>query len=277
MSEGRIEGKACVVTGAGGGIGSATARRFIKEGASGVICADINFAAAEETAKSINEEFPGNRAVALHCDVSKKADVIKSVELCEGKFGKIDVYFANAGVLGKYIPISDETEESFLRTLNINTMGAFMAIKYASEAMKRHGQGGSIIVTSSIASLRADITPLQYAASKGSLLSMVVAANDRLLSDRIRVNAILPGGVMTDMAMGVARDLHEQGLEMAGYDIDRFPFFETDQMAGIVLFLASSESEPIKGQFIIADGGMANSMGSQPPPQPKRQKKNAKL
>lgn len=272
----RIQDKACVVTGAGGGIGSATARRFIAEGASGVICADINLESVQAVVDAINEEFPGSRAVALLCDVSKKADVIRSVDLCVERFGRIDVYFANAGVLGKYIPIADETEESFLRTLNINTMGTFMAIKYASEAMKKCGNGGSIVVTSSIASLRADITPLQYAASKGSLLSMVVAANDRLLTDRIRVNAILPGGVMTEMAMGVAKDLDDQGLQMTGYDMERFPFFETDQMAGIVLFLASDESMPIKGQFIVADGGMANSMGSQPPPQKKKIRK-AKL
>lgn len=200
--------------------------------------------------------------------------VKKSVDVCVSTFGQIDVYFANAGVLGKFIPIASETEESFMRAMQINTLGPFMAIKYASEAMKNTAGGGSIIVTSSIASIRADITPLQYAASKGALLSMIISANDRLLVDNVRVNAVVPGGVLTPMAMGVGRDLSEQGLMLPGFDSARYMFIEPDQLASIVLFLASDESIPIKGQAIIADGGMSNSMGSQPHPKPK---KNSKL
>lgn len=164
-----------------------------------------------------------------------------------------------------------------MRTMAINTLGPFMAIKYASEAMKKTAGMGSIIVTSSIASIRADLTPIQYAASKGAVLSMVIAANDRLLLDNVRVNAVLPGGVMTNMVMGVAKDLDDQDLELKGYDAKRFPYIETDQIASIVLFLASDESIPIKGHSLVADGGMANSMGSQPPPQKKVKKVKAKI
>ena len=209
--------------------------------------------------------------------MSKVDDVKKSVDLCVSKYGKIDVYFANAGVLGRYIPIADETEESFMRAMQINTLGPFMAIKYASQAMKKTAEGGSIIVTSSIASIRADLTPLQYAASKGAVLSMVIGANDRLLLDNVRVNAVLPGGVLTQMVMGVSNDLKAQGLELPGYDAKRFPFIETKQIADVVLFLASDESSVIKGHALVADGGMANSMGSQPQPrkiQPKRKSAN---
>jgi NAD(P)-dependent dehydrogenase (short-subunit alcohol dehydrogenase family) len=261
---GRIEGLACIVTGAGGGIGSAAAKRFAKEGAVGVVCCDINFASVSLVAQEINSEFP-NRAIAVQCDVSNSAQVLHSVKLCVETFHRLDVYFANAGVLGKYVPLAEETAESFERTLQVNTLGGFLAIKHASEAMKTLGNGGSIILTSSIASIRADVTPLQYAASKGALLSLVVSANDRLLLDKIRVNAVLPGGVLTEMALGVSKDLDSQGLQMAGYDFARFPFIEVEQVANVVLFLASAESEAIKGQFIVADGGMANSMGSQPP------------
>jgi NAD(P)-dependent dehydrogenase (short-subunit alcohol dehydrogenase family) len=274
----RLEGKACVVTGGGGGIGSATARQFIAEGSKGVIVSDIDFNAAKLVCEEINLDFSGNRAIPHKADVSLKKDVEESVDLCIRKFGSIDVYFANAGILGKYIPIIEESEESFMRALQVNTLGGFMAIKYASEGMKKNGgNGGSIIITSSIASIRADVTPLAYAASKGALLSLIVSANDRLLLDKIRVNGILPGGVMTNMAMGVAKDLDDQGLILQGYDMDRFPFFETSQIASCVTFLASDDSIPIKGQFIIADGGMSNSMGSQPPPTKKKVKKMAKL
>ena len=163
-----------------------------------------------------------------------------------------------------------------MRTMAINTLGPFMAIKYASEAMKKTSGGGSIIVTSSIASIRADLTPVEYAASKGALLSMVIATNDRLLLDNVRVNAVLPGGVMTNMVMGVAKQLHDEGLELTGYDAKKFPYIEAEQIASIVLFLASDESIPIKGHSLVADGGMANSMGSQPPPQKKQEKPAAK-
>jgi len=275
----RLEGKACVVTGAGGGIGSATCKRFIAEGAIGVVCADIDEEAAKATAADINEEFGKGKAIAIKSDVSKVEDCKKSIDLCVSTYGRIDVYFANAGVLGRYYPISQETEDSFMRTMQINTLGPFMAIKYASEAMKTTAGGGSIIITSSIASIRADLTPLQYAASKGAVLSMVIAANDRLLLDNVRVNAVLPGGVLTPMVMGVAKDLEDQGLELKGYDAKRFPYIETEQIASVVLFLASEESSCIKGHALVADGGMANSMGSQPPPQPKKTKqaKKAKL
>ena len=194
------------------------------------------------------------------------SDVKATVDICVQKFGRIDVYFANAGVLGRFVPISEETEESFMRSFAINTLGPFMAIKYASEAMKRTAGGGSIITTASIAAIRSDLTPLQYAASKGALLSLVISANDRLLMDNVRVNAVVPGGVLTGMAMGVAKDLDDQGLILPNFDPNRYIFIQPEQIASIVLFLASDESIPIKGQASVADGGMANSMGSQPHP-----------
>ena len=160
-----------------------------------------------------------------------------------------------------------------MRTLQVNTLGPFLAIQAASEAMKQTG-GGCIIVTSSIASIRADLTPLQYAASKGALLSMVISANDRLLLDNIRVNAVLPGGVMTDMVAGVAKDLDDQGLFLKGFDFKRYPHAEPEQIANVVCFLASDEASLIKGQAVVADGGMANSMGSQPLPQKKTSSKD---
>lgn len=187
-------------------------------------------------------------------------------------FGRLDVFFANAGMLVPYTPISEETEDSFMRSLQVNTFGVFLGIKYAAEAMKITG-GGSIICTASIAAIRADLTSMQYAASKGAVLSMVTAANDRLLLDNVRVNGILPGGVPTDLMMSVPKKLHEMGLEMRGYDIARFPPIDSTEIAKLVTFLASDDSIAIKGHALVIDGGMSQSMGSQPYPVPIRKKK----
>eukprot|EP00510_Aplanochytrium_minuta_P007687 CAMPEP_0184034902 /NCGR_PEP_ID=MMETSP0955-20130417/21230_1 /TAXON_ID=627963 /ORGANISM="Aplanochytrium sp, Strain PBS07" /LENGTH=276 /DNA_ID=CAMNT_0026321835 /DNA_START=110 /DNA_END=937 /DNA_ORIENTATION=- len=265
----RLQGKCGVVTGGGNGIGEATAFYLARSGAK-VVVADLDAEAAEETATEINEVFPGS-AVAIKCDVSKKADNIGMIDLCVEKFGRIDFFFANAGVLRKFVPIADEAEEQFLQTLQINSLSSFMAIKYASEAMKKTG-GGSIICTSSIAAIRADLTPLQYAASKGAVLSLVQSANDRLLLDNVRVNAVLPGFVGTQLMMTVPSALEEQGLTLPGYDIHRFPPIAPEDIAKIVAFLASDDSSPIKGQAIVADGGMSQSMGSQPYPRKKKTK-----
>ena len=268
----RLTGKCCVVTGGGGGIGAAACKKFVQEGAQGVVVADINLEAAEETAKEINDEFAG-KAIAIKVDVSKPQGAQDSVDACVKKFGRLDVYFANAGILGKFVPIADETPASFERTLQVNTLGPFLAIQAASAAMQKTG-GGSIVLTSSIASIRADLTPLQYAASKGALLSLVISANDRLLLDGVRVNAVLPGGVMTNMVTGVAKDLDDQGLFLKGFDFKRYPHAEPEQIASVVAFLASDDSAVVKGQCLVADGGMSNSMGSQPLPQKKKSDKD---
>uniref|UniRef100_A0A7S2S5Q5 Uncharacterized protein n=1 Tax=Mucochytrium quahogii TaxID=96639 RepID=A0A7S2S5Q5_9STRA len=263
----QLKGKCCVVTGAGSGIGAATAMLFARHGAN-VVCADIDEESAKESAQDINQDFPGC-AIHLKCDVSNKADTKNVVDLCVSKFGRLDVFFANAGVLNKFVPIINESEEQFMKVLSINTLSVFMAIKYAGEAMKKSG-GGSIICTGSIAALRADLTPLQYTASKGAVLSMVRSANDRMLLDNVRVNAVVPGGVLTPLVMRVAQNLHAENLELKGYDSMRFPPIDPAEIAQVVVFLASDQSQCIKGQQIIADGAMANSMGSQPYPTKKK-------
>lgn len=259
----RLLGKCAVVTGGGNGIGAATAKFFALHGAK-VIVADYDLEGATDVASEINDDFPGC-ALAVKVDVSSKEDNMRMIDLCVTTFGKIDILFANAGVMSPMVPIGEETEESFLRTLNVNTMGVFMGIKYASEAMKKSG-GGSIVCTASIAALRADLTPLQYAASKGAVLSLVTSANDRLNLDKVRVNAVLPGGVMTGIVMGVAQNLYQQGLKFDNYDYRRFPTIDPTEIAKTVMFLASDDSSQIKGHALVIDGGMSQSMGSQPYP-----------
>lgn len=263
----RLEGKIAIITGAGSGIGKATAILFATEGAA-VVCADIS----EEPAKETSEEIckAGGRSVALRADVRKEEDSVQMVNAALDNFGQLDVFFANAGVLPKSVPIAEETGESFTNTLAVNTLGPFYAIKHASAAMKTNGRGGSIIVTSSIGAIRAEHTPLQYGSSKAALLSLVQAANERLLDDGVRVNGIAPGGVFTPMVERVAKELYDAGVSI---NIEsKYMPNPPEEIAQIVLFLASDESKAVKGHTLVCDGGLSNSMGSQPPPKPMKKK-----
>lgn len=146
------------VTGGGSGIGEATTELFVRHGAQ-VMIADVNMENARDVVARINADYPHSVA-CVKCDVSSSSDVENAVAACVKTFGRIDVFFANAGILGPYVPIAEESDESFERAMKINSFGAFYAIKHASEAMKKNDEGGSIVCTASIAAIRSDITPL---------------------------------------------------------------------------------------------------------------------
>lgn len=253
--------KVCVVTGAGSGIGLATSLLFAEKGAKGVVCVDIDSDAAKETASEIEETFPGTKAIAIRADVSDEADSRRVVEECVKRLGSVDVYFANAGVLGRQTDVREETASSFERHLKVNLMGPFFAIKHASTVMAEQEDGGAIVCTASIAAIRADVTPLGYSCSKAGVVALVRSAQDMLISRNVRVNAVMPGGVMTAMSGEVAQRVRADGLRVSGYDMAKFPPADPSEIARVVLFLASEASSFIKGQTVVADGGMSNSMG----------------
>lgn len=205
-----LQDKVCVVTGGAGGIGRATALLFASEGAK-VVVVDLNAEGADETVQIIRDAGVGE-GLAHTADIGDEADSKAIVDAAVGTWGRLDVYFANAGILGKYLSIEETTVEAFNRTLRINALGTFLAIKNASIAMKLNpnAAGGSIVCTASIAAIRADVTPLEYSASKAAVVAMVRSAADRLILDKVRVNAVMPGGVLTNIAMGVATDIDSQ-------------------------------------------------------------------
>jgi len=221
----------------------------------------LQFFRAQETVTEINEAAGAEVALALQGDVSNEADVKASVERCVAAFGRIDSYFANAGIMPKYAAIEDTTEESFMRCMRINTLGPFFAIKHASAAMQEAGEPGSIVCTASIAAIRADVTPLEYSASKGAVIAMVRSSADRLLGTGVRVNCVVPGGVVSNITQQVAMEMDERGQSLKGYDMEAFPPADPTEIGKVVRFLASEDSAFINGQAIVADGGMSNSMG----------------
>lgn len=254
---GKLEGKRAVVTGAGSGIGRASARRFAKEGAS-VLIADWNEAGLEETRKLIAAD--GGKVSARKFDAGKEADVVALVEQAMSELGGIDVFYANAGISGGSGLISDTSVEHFTETLRVNLIGPFLAIKYASPHMAKQGKG-SIICTASVAGIRSGAGPVAYSASKAGVINLVTVAANQLRGTGVRVNAICPGLIETGMTKPIFEYARAAGKEKKVGQLN--PLLragQPEEIAGAALFLASDDASYVNGQAIAVDGGLTSSL-----------------
>jgi NAD(P)-dependent dehydrogenase (short-subunit alcohol dehydrogenase family) len=246
----RLDGKVALVTGGSGGIGSATLRRFVAEGAA-VVCADIN----KEGGEKIVEELKaaGGRASFSHCDVTELEQVTASVEGAVDEFGRIDILFNNAATsTGGYV--ADLDPEGWERSLRVMLTAAMYGMKAAIPHMLEQG-GGSIISTSSIYGHVSSAGNAPYATAKAGLINLSRTAAIEYGRRGIRVNTICPGAVdtpMLDTVVGLGLKSREAIAEM--HAIGRT--IRPDEIANLVLFLASEESSAITGQSIIIDGGL---------------------
>ncbi|HEX7949916.1 MAG TPA: SDR family oxidoreductase [Candidatus Limnocylindrales bacterium] len=246
----RLAGKVTIVTGAGSGIGRATAIRFAEEGAR-VTCVDINGASAEATAREI-----GASAFAVQADVSLAAQVQAYTDATAERWGGLHVVFNNAGVNlpGVFHEASDEVVD---RTLNVNVKGCIYGCRYAIPHML-HGGGGSLINTSSVNGLVAEPFLAIYATSKGAIVMLSKGIALDYAKQNIRCNAIAPGWVDTPVNYAHAEMLG--GLDKVYSEIDSFQPIgrpgEPREIANVALFLASDESSFVTGSVLVADGGM---------------------
>lgn len=248
----RLLNKVALITGGSGGIGRETALLFAREGAA-VVVADVNDTAGQETAQMILDQ--GGKAVYVRADVSKAADCENMVAVAEQTFGQLNIVFNNAGIMHSDDDNAVTTEESVWDlTMNINVKGVFFGCKYAIPALKRAG-GGSIINTASFVALLGAATPqIAYTASKGAVLSMSRELAVIHARENIRVNALCPGPLRTELLMKFLSTEEKKQRRLVHIPMGRFG--EAKEMAYAALFLASDESSYVTGTDFLVDGGI---------------------
>ncbi|MEI9926683.1 MAG: SDR family oxidoreductase [Sphingomonas sp.] len=251
----RFADKSIVVTGAGSGIGRATAMGFAAEGGR-VIAADRS-EAVQETVRAINDA--GGRATAVQMDAGSERDVEDVVALACAEFGGLDIFYANAGTSGGVEGIFDSSVELWTEVLRVNLIGPFLAIKHAAPRIAERGQG-AILCTASVAGLRSGAGGPAYSASKAGVINLVQTAAQQLSGSNVRVNAICPGLIETGMTERAFAYAREKGVEDK---IGRLNPLRRggvpEEIARVALFLASDAASYVNGQAWVVDGGLSTS------------------
>jgi NAD(P)-dependent dehydrogenase (short-subunit alcohol dehydrogenase family) len=254
---GKLDERVALITGAGSGIGKAAAILLAQEGAKiGAL------SRSEDEIREVVDEIQraGGQAMPLMADISSPEDMQKAVNALVKAWGRVDIVFANAGINGVWAPLEDLTPEDWDKTLGINLKGTFLTVKYAVPHLKK--QGGSVIVTSSVNGTRifSNTGATAYSCSKAAQVAFTKMTALELAKHRVRVNVICPGAITTKIDENTTQrnvEKEKEQVEMGeGADIPltRGEPGSSEQVAKLVLFLASDDSDHITGTEIWIDG-----------------------
>jgi len=250
----QMQGKVCVITGGAGSIGAASAKLLLQEGAK-IMLVDLDEAVLKKVAGAIGG---GNNLDWCTADVTKSDQVKAAMSKTADRFGKIDVLFSNAGNFGGVAPITEYPEEAFDSVLAVHVKGAFLCAKHAVPLMN---DGGSIIITSSVAGVTGDPGVYGYITAKHGQVGLMRVLAKELAARNIRVNTLHPGPVENEFQLTVEKKLGEligrDGTAFFNEIIPLHRHVRPDEVARSVLFLASDASSFTTGSLLMVDGGMS--------------------
>ena len=248
----RLNGKVAVITGGAGGIGRAAAALFVAEGAN-VVLVDFD----EQALAQAVSELGSNQVSSYVADVTSAADNASMIACAEERYGGLDIFIANAGIEGDVAPLIDYDEARFDQVMNVNVKGVFLGLQSAIPALHRRG-GGSIVITSSIAGVRGAPGIAAYATSKHAVIGLMRSAAKECAPLNIRVNTVNPSPVETPMMrrieQGIGEDV-EQVKQNVAQSIPMGRYAEPEDIARVMLYLASDDSGWVTGSVNMADGG----------------------
>lgn len=251
-----LDGKVAVVTGAASGIGAATARAFVERGAR-VVVADIDDPRGHTVAAGL-----GDRGAYLHTDVRSEADVEAAVAVAVDRFGRLDCMVNNAGRVGAWTFLEDTSLDEWENGFAMLARSAFLGTKHAARVMRGQGSG-SIVNVSSVAGVRTGFGPHPYSAAKAAVLQLTRTAAVELAEYRIRVNALIPGGVATRIVghgAGLEDDALDHSVDAVRRSLTNFQPIpragEPEDLAHAAAYLASDDSTFVTGQSLGVDGGL---------------------
>ncbi|KAF7169611.1 hypothetical protein CNMCM5623_002233 [Aspergillus felis] len=261
----RVKDKVVIVTGANSaaGIGRASAHQYAHNGAKAVYLCDFTDTHLATHKREIESLYPGVEVQIRKFDAAEEDAVKAVVDDAIARYGRLDIFFANAGIVGQNKLFTDVTGDEFARTLRVNTIGVFLAVKYASLGMKvtsaaKPYPSGSIICTASVAGLRSNAGSTDYSASKAAVVSIAQTCAYQLAGTSIRVNAICPGLIETGMTQQVFDAARARGTERKIGQLNPLQRGAVaDEVARVALFLGSDESSYVNGQAWAVCGGLS--------------------